>query len=357
MTRSLDKFVAERDQARFQENAEIARQNRTMRTELRDTTRDLAEAKKLLGIYEKIDETPVTPPTWAAPKKGGSDNVGTVCLELTDLHYGAVIRPEEINHINAYNPDIAAKRIKRTAEGTIKIARDYLAGVRYDGLQLFLPGDMHSGEIHAELRETNAVTVADGIVGLLEPLEAAINMLADAFGTVKIACVVGNHGRRTHKPISKRRVTDNYDYLTYRLLERDYKSSKKVSVYVAQSPDTYVEIYNQRYLLTHGDQFKGGGGISAELAPLLLGVHRKMRRDAAVGKAFDIMVMGHFHRTLMLPSNGLIVGGSVMGYDEYAFQQNLRPEPPQSAFWIATPAHGVTFSAPVFAAKRSEEGW
>lgn len=353
---SLDAYMGKKDQARFKENQELARSARAMRTELKELQEELGKTKKLLGLYEAIDHAKLEPPVWEIPRRSAKHK-GVPCLELADVHWGAVVRPEEINGMNAYNLRIAEQRLKRTFEGTIKLSRDFFAGLEYDGVQLFLPGDMHSGEIHAELRETNAETVADGVVSLLEPLEAGINMLAAEFGKVRIACVVGNHGRRTKKPIAKRRVRDNYDYLTYRLIERDYRRDSRVDVSVALAPDIPVQVYATRYLLTHGDQFRGGSGIAAELSPLLLGVHRKLRRDTGMGQPWDIMVMGHFHRTLMLPSNGLIVGGSIMGYDEHAFDNNFKPEPPQSAFWVTTPERGVTFMAPVGAAKRSEEGW
>ena len=356
MTRSLDQFADDSARIQFKESQSNSRKNRVLAAEIKDAQEELAKARKLLDLYESIDEITVEPPAWKVPARSAK-HAGIPCLEVTDVHWGANVRPAEINGINAYNLRIAEKRLKRTFESSIKLARDYFTGLTYPGCQLFLPGDMHSGEIHAELRETNDVGIAESIMSLAEPLEAGIKLLASEFGKVNIACVVGNHGRRTRKPISKGRAFDNCDYLTYRILARDFRNDPRVHIDISPSPDLHVKVYDTRYLLTHGDQFRGGTGISAELAPLLLGVHRKMRRDATTGKPWDIMVMGHFHKTLMLPQNGLIVGGSIMGYDEYAFLSNFRPEPPMSAFWVTTPEHGVTFMAPVHAMKRSEEGW
>lgn len=356
MMKSLAEFDDADALVRFRENTRIASQNRVLRAELADTNAQLADVRKLLSLHDAIDGAVTVAPEWEIPARS-TQHRGVPCLELTDIHWSAVVRPEEINGINAYNPRIALQRLRRTFEGSIKLARDYFAGLKYDGIQVFLPGDMFSGEIHAELRETNADSVVDSLFGLVEPLEAGLRLLAKEFGKLRIACVVGNHGRRTKKPIAKRRVVDNYDYLAYRVLARDFARDKNIHIHVAASPDTHVKVYRTRFLLTHGDQFRGGTGISAELAPLLLGVHRKQRRDAATGKPWDVMVLGHFHKTLILPQLGLIVGGSIMGYDEHAFQSNFRPEPPMSAFWVTTPERGVTFVAPVWAAKRSEEGW
>jgi hypothetical protein len=45
------------------------------------------------------------------------------------------------------------------------------------------------------------------------------------------------------------------------------------------------------------------------------------------------------------------------GYDEYAYGLNLRPEPARQAFWVTSPEHGPTITAPVFLQDRDEEGW
>jgi hypothetical protein len=65
--------------------------------------------------------------------------------------------------------------------------------------------------------------------------------------------------------------------------------------------------------------------------------------------------MGHFHQYITIP--GLIVGGSMKGYDEYAYGLNLRPEPARQAFWVTTPEYGPTIHAPVYIQDRDKEGW
>ena len=69
----------------------------------------------------------------------------------------------------------------------------------------------------------------------------------------------------------------------------------------------------------------------------------------------DLMVMGHFHQVIDLP--GLIVGGSMKGYDEFAFGLNLRPEQAAQMAWITTPERGKTFPLPIYLQDRKAEGW
>ena len=355
--KSLESFADDRTKARYTENAEIARHNRALRAAVEEKDRRLADLERRLGLYERLDGARLDPPEWLTPRSPAAEHVGIPTLLMTDVHWDERISPAEVGGINCYDRRIAAQRVRRGFEGAAILSRDYLSGVTYQGFNLFLGGDLLSGVIHEELKETNEEQVMDSVLTVLEPLESGINLLAKEFKRVHVAAVVGNHGRNSRKPRAKHRAQDNFDYLIYKLIERDFRGRKDVTVQVADAADTMVTLYRTRYLLTHGDQFQGGSGISGLVAPLLLGTHRKTRRQAAAGQPYDIMVMGHWHQSIMFPSKGLIVGGSVVGYNEYNYVSNTEPEPPQCAFWVTTPEHGVTFSAPVFVQRRAEEGW
>lgn len=354
---SLDEYVAEKDTVRFAENQELARAARAARAVAAEQQAELAALKRRVGLYEKLDAARLEPPTWLAPKMPSKGHAAIPCLVVTDWHWGEVVKPEQVDGVNKYNVTIAEARMKRAFEGAVTITRDYLKGVNYEGFQLFLGGDMISGDIHPELRETNEQTVAESIVALVEPLEAGVNLLAREFGRIHITAVPGNHPRNTKKPISKKRAADNFDTLAYRLLERDMRGRKDVTVQVSEAADAQVTVYGTRYLLTHGDQFTGGSGISGALAPLLLGAHRKTRRQAAAGHPYDLLVMGHFHQSIFFPAKGIIVSGCGIGYNEWAYVSNFEPEPPQCAMWLTTAERGVTVSAPVFVADPVAEGW
>lgn len=355
--RSLAQFADDEAAAAYAENQEIARQNRTLRSALSERAEELATVRHRLGLYEQLDRARLQPPTWLTPKTPARGHRAIPSLVVTDWHWGEVVKPEQVDGVNAYSVAIAEQRLRRAFEGAVTVTRDYLQGVEYDGFQVFLLGDLLSGMIHPELRETNEETLAESVVALVEPLEAGLNLLVQEFGRVHVACVPGNHPRATLKPIAKNRAADNFDTLVYRLVARDYRDTKGVTVQVAEAADCQVNIYQTRYLASHGDQFRGGSGISGALAPLLLGTHRKTRRQAAAGRPFDLMVLGHFHQTIWLPSKGLIVSGCGVGYNEWAYVNNLEPEPPQCALWLTTPERGPTVSAPVFVGDRKAEGW
>lgn len=354
---SLTEFADKQAEARFKESQELARRNRVLSSELSKLAGEMRDVRRRLGLYEDIESTPIEPPRWLVPAKPAKEHTAIPTMLLTDIHWDEVIKPEQIDYINAYNRDIATLRVRRVFERAIHVSRDYVSGVNYTGFQLSLGGDLFSGIIHEELRETNKATIVEGILSLTPQLVAGIVMLADHFGQVNVEAVVGNHGRNSMKPRAKNRAQDNFDWLVYKLVQRELAGRKNITMRVADAPDAHFQVHNTRYLLTHGDQFRGGSGISSVLAPLILGAHRKTRRQAASARPYDIMIMGHFHSSLWLPSWGVIVGGSVVGYSELAYQLNLPPEKAQADMWLNTPERGITMHCPVFLQDRKAEGW
>lgn len=350
---------AERKKEKLEEETALGIKLRAARSVAADQQKALAELRKQLDLYESMYselEGRRQPPEWMAPTRPEPHHA-IPSLLLTDIHWDEQVDPEQVEGYNCYNSSIQQMRIKRAFTKTVSVAQNYFSGVKYDGIQLFLGGDLISGVIHEELTETNGAQLCQSIVSILDPLEAGINLLAKEFKKVNITAVVGNHGRRTRKPRSKFRAKDNFDWLVYKVIERNMAGRKDVSVDVSPAADATATIYNTRYRLTHGDQFRGGSGISAELSPLLLGAHRKSKRQSAVGKPYDVLVMGHWHQTLWLPSKGIIMGGSVVGYNEYAYMNNFAPEPPQCSLWLTTPERGITLCAPVHLMDRQAEGW
>lgn len=323
--------------------------------QVKNLTRELDRANEVAGLLTAVDAYTIQPPSWTTRKKTKGDHIGTPCLLLSDTHFDEVVDPAEVQGANAYDRSIAEQRLRRTLEGVEQVAHGHLKGLTYDGAVLMLGGDIFTGDIHEELTETNADTMMGSLVHWLEQMTTFIGGYRDLFGKVHVWGVVGNHGRTTRKPRAKRRVKTNFDWLLYTLLAREFASDDRVTFTIPESADVTFAVHDTRYLLTHGDQFRGGSGIAGIMSPLKLGQHRKGQREQALGRGFDWMVMGHFHQYIC--GQGLLVNGSLKGYDEYAYISNFGTEVPTQAFWITTPEHGMTFTAPIFPADRKKEGW
>jgi hypothetical protein len=328
-----------------------------------DTRRARDQAYKRLDVLERqcdlltaIDATTITaPPKWLSPKKKSKGNVGIVNLILSDLHLDEVVFPAQIGGVNAYDRVIATGRLQRTAEQVVEVARDFFSGISYDGATIWMGGDIFSGNIHEELKITNEAPIMASFDYWIDPMVSAFKMIADQFGRVHVPGVVGNHGRNTYKPIMKNRVQDNFDWLFYRVLQRELAHDDRFTWQLPLSADVGVHQYSTRFLMTHGDQFRGGSGISGIMTPLNLGDFKKSKRQMAINDPYDYMLLGHFHQYMTLPR--IIVNGSLKGYDEYASISNFGFEQPQQAFWITTPENGVTFSAPIRPQNRKIEKW
>ena len=338
-----------------QREADERREARRLTAAIREREAVIADLRKRLDLVTAIDQARIKPPRWLVPPRNPRDRRGTVCAMLTDTHFGEVVDPAEIEGLNAYNDDIAEQRVRRFAEKSVRLARDYVSGITYDGAVLAFGGDIFTGTIHDELTETNAETLYESVVHWLDPISAVIHVYLDAFGKVHIPCTFGNHGRRTRKPRAKQRAQDNIEWVFYRVLEREFRGDKRVTWAISEGADTRFSIYSTRFDLTHGDQFRGGAGIAGMFSPLMLGQHRKTRRALTAGHPYDVLLMGHWHS--YWNGKGIIVGGTLKGYDEYAYVSNFDWEPPQQAFWVTTPDHGVTIAAPIHVMDREAEGW
>lgn len=156
----------------------------------------------------------------------------------------------------------------------------------------------------------------------------------------------------TRKIWGKDRHHTSFDWLLYCFLAKHFEHNKDISFYIPDGPDAYYRIYEHRYLLTHGDQFKGGDGMIGALGPILRGDHKKRSRNSQINMEYDTLIMGHWHQDIFL--RRLVVNGSLKGYDEYAHSNNFSFEPPSQQLWLTHPKYRITYRMPVLVDKMSE---
>ena len=260
-----------------------------------------------------------------------------------------VVLANQINGANAYNREIANRRLKHLFTKTVDLLIHHMAKPNYEYFVLDLGGDLLSGNIHEELRETNEAPVSQSMMAMIDQLIAGIDTLLPHFPKILINAVCGNHGRWDRKPRMKNRVYENYEWIVYQFLAKYYKDNKDVVFNIADGADLLYKVYNTTTCLTHGDQFKGGSGIAGALSPLMLGDARKRKRAIALNQPFDLLKMGHWHT--LWHAKGIMVNGSVKGYDEYASQSNFDFEVPQQWMYIIHPIWGITARWPIMLEK------
>jgi predicted phosphodiesterase len=341
MARTLEEFKAKHDPATI-----IA----GLRKELEEARSEQTTAEVLREYVgaAKLETQALELPKWLhAPKAGKLPGVPT--LMLSDLHWGEVVVASQIGGVNSYNLAIARRRLRTTVETTLDLCRILDPDMRYPGIVLPLGGDLVSGNIHDELAATNEVNTMPTLIDLYRHLVPAIRLMADTFGKVFVPCVSGNHDRDTRKTWSKDRNHTSFGWLLYQFLAIAFDGDARVTFYIPDGPDALYRIFGVRFLLTHGDQFRGGDGIIGPLGPVTRGEQKKNTRNAAVGQDYDLMQFGHFHKRMITAR--LRGNGSLKGYDEYANSENFGFEPPSQNFYMTHPDHGITFDAPVYCEK------
>ena len=335
---------AKSDDQKLDDAAVLREQLRQVEAKLMSASRQTLSDEFVKREIIKLAAQKPNIPTWLVRKPKNGKNIGVPTLFASDWHWGEVVDPKQVGGVNEYDMGIAQDRARAMVEVTIDIVRNHL-NVETPGIVFALGGDMVSGDIHEELMATNQAEAMPTIIDLYGVLIWCIRKLADEFGNVFIPCVSGNHGRMTHKIRAKGRNYTNFDWLLYQFLCKAFDGDKRVVFQIPDGPDALYSVFGHKYLLTHGDQFRGGDGMIGALGPIIRGDHKKRSRNAQIDAEYDTLLLGHWHQLIQLQR--LIVNGSLKGYDEYANSNNFGFEPPRQALWITNPHHGITFTAPI----------
>lgn len=331
-----------------------------LREELREAKAESINAAIIRDIIgtAKLETEKLQLPTWVSKPTITTDAPGVPGLMLSDLHWGEVVKPAQVNGVNEFNLAIARRRLHNVVQKAIKLLKILDPQMRYPGIVVKLGGDMVGGNIHEELAATNEANIMPVVLDLYRNLVPAIALLADVFGFVFLPCVSGNHDRDTKKTWHKDRNDTSFGWLLYQFLAERFKDDKRITFYIPDSADALYRIFNTRYLLTHGDQFRSGDSIIGPIGPLMRGNQKKQQRNAAVDQSYDIMECGHWHQRIVL--SHLMVNSCLKGYDEYAADNNYRFEPPSQNLCTTHPDIGVNWTMPVFCdtpKKRERAEW
>lgn len=325
-----------------------------VKQQLKRTQAELVQARALDLTHETIRRQIIglksspeilDPPRFLAPTRSDPSAPGVPTLMVSDLHWGEKVHPSQINGVNSYDVKTAHRRMDDLASASVHLLKILDPKMRYPGIVIPLGGDMISGNIHDELAVSNEMNTMPTVLDLFGKLAPFIRFMADTFGKVFLPCVTGNHGRDTHKIYAKDRHHTSFDWLLYCFLAKHFEGDKRITFFIPDGPDAYYKVYGHRYLLTHGDQFRGGDGVIGALGPIIRGDHRKRSRNSQIDMEYDTMLIGHWHSYMHLTR--LIVNGSLKGYDEYAYSSNFPFEPPQQALFVTHPRYGITYRMPV----------
>lgn len=334
-------------EAMRRERDRIALERDEYRKRLRATAQDLAKAERLREFLFGITNPALSVPKWTVEPGGKKSSPHIPVLFASDFQWGEVIRAGNMGGLNEFNSQIAERRYRLLIDRAVDISLAHLPRNKYAGIVYLRGGDMISGEIHADLAESNDLKSVPAVRSLVAVEQHGIEILAETFGKVYVISVPGNHGRTTHKPQSKRGAIDNFDTLSAWWLESIFKGDPRVSFYTPESGDAVFNIFGDRYLLTHGDRIgsRGGEGFVGPAATITRGMKRTTDVYAKTGVTLAGMFVGHFHVALELEYGWS--NGSLPGYSEYARDGRMTPAPPEQWLIYFHPRYGATSRWPI----------
>lgn len=109
---------------------------------------------------------------------------------------------------------------------------------------------------------------------------------------IKVPCVPGNHGRQGRK--GEKPVLSNWDYLVYKLLERELSQNDRVTFCYPEGHKFYIRypVAGSRFLLMHGHAIEGAGSKNTLVSAAL-----KWRNSIP---NWDYIAFGHWHSDDMI---------------------------------------------------------
>ncbi len=271
-------------------------------------------------------------PDWIMAAGDGEKGRSVVGCLVSDMHMGEVVSSDELNGVNAFDPDICRDRMKRYFEAACVVGKRWASDTKCEGALLALGGDLISGNLHEELTISNALTSPEQVIAATEIIAAGIIQLRLAYNRVHVVSVPGNHGRTTHKSTAKLYSRLSYDTMIAAMLAERFRGDKHITFQYGPAKDQIAPIFGRSVLLTHGDKLgsRGGMGFAGPNLPIVRGTKKVEAQQARLGRRPDLILMGHFH-TSSNPG-GVLANGSVVGYGEYA--DDIRADPDFPSQWL-----------------------
>jgi predicted phosphodiesterase len=286
-----------------------------------------------LSFMHSAAAHPAVVRTPSARPKSGKRNATPVFL-VSDTHFGERVTLAETLGTNEYDLTIAAARMAKCWDNMLWLRRDMARTQSCDDTVLVLDGDIVSGDIHDELRETN-----DG--GLRSQCDAAVAallpgikaMAAATPGILHIVCIGGNHGRLTHKQHIKNGHQHSVEHIGVYDPLRRYVGDMggKVAWHIPPAERFILDVHGFRVSVQHGTMIKSAGGIGGTLVPMT----RWVTRDNAA----DLYLFGHFHQA---DAYGKVIkNGSLIGPSAYTAWLGIEDAPPEQVAFVLDAERGV----------------
>lgn len=341
------------DRARRQ-NLSLREDNKRLRKLLASTDKNELTMEDVRARLANIARLTPQKPDWVVASRSPTKGPGVPMALLTDVHYGEHVKKKAMSGKNDYTPDIADKRLIHLVNRQIDTPLRHQVNPDYPGIVICVGGDLFSGDgIHEELNDTNTEKTLALFQRLYGRLIWYYETLLEAYPYVYTPWDYGNHSRTTQKLRYKLATETNYEFLLGVMLQNyfvrhpKYKNriafdlSDGAGVHFSVGGNPRKNVPGHRYFLIHGHftGTKGGDGIIGAIGPIQRGLVKIKESEASIGRPFDTLLMGHYHRDYI--GWGVISNGSVIGWGEHA-RLGLRAvySKPVQLLWFNHPVLG-----------------
>lgn len=291
-------------------------------------------------LHDLVDYLQQLPPpqiVYHRPEAARVASPIALVMHATDWHMGAVQDPDEIESFNSFSPDILRGRIRGWARDVLDWTELHRTSYDVEACHVLVTGDLISGDIHDELRVTNAWPAPVQAVEAGRLLAELVSLMSPHFARVVVDLVTAdNHGRLTKKVQHKQGGFNSFSYPMAIIAQTMLAGHTNVTFNIHPKEQSVVAVCGRRYLICHGHQVMGWAGFP------YYGIQRKVGREATkrmhaeLGR-FDRIILGHWHAPLAAPDYW--IGGSASGTDAYDHSAG-RESPPIQCAWFVHPSHG-----------------
>jgi len=320
-------------------------------TEERNRERQRVKAgAKIAGLFkavvaemeQRVKPFKALPPAFEYRRK--AQIVEHCVMHLSDGHHDQVVRPEEVGGLEEYNFPVSCCRAERYVDTVIEWCHDTLAPkFAFPVLWVLAYGDYTSGEIHRACERSYYRNQFKNCLAIGQLHALMYRDLAAHFEEVNVLYLAGNHGRRTPKK-DYLGAHDNWDYLVGEISRLHCRDLTNVHFTIPDAWSCNLNINGVGFNVSHGDDVRSNGAIP------WYGMVRRQKGLIALGAAAGAQrcryfVMGHHHASSILADvdGELLVNGSWLGTDAFAYNSLSGYREPSQWLHGVNPKHGITW--------------
>jgi hypothetical protein len=284
------------------------------------------------------------------PRPRRSKNQAAAFMCAADWHVEERVDPRAVNFKNEYTPEIAEERGELFFVNGLRLVDKERKDAQIDVLVLPLLGDMITGHIHEDARESNWLSPTQATRQAQRMITSGLKYLLARSDCERILvpCLYGNHGRTTPDRRVSTAAQNSFEWLMYQTLADQFAEEKRLEFYVAESSQLYLPVFDLTVRITHGDEgFSYRGGVGGITIPLRKAVDAWDKFQPA-----DLTLFAHYHQQSDYGS-WATGAGSLIGANPYSlFRIRARYEPPLQPFFLIDAEHRRrTASLPIFVEK------